>query len=54
MKCEDKFLFVANRPPELELKNIKGLSNEKVQNLQSELTKLAASRCGEVRTYSTH
>lgn len=37
------------RPPELELKNAKGLSNEKLQNLQDELTKLAAVRCGEVR-----
>lgn len=44
------FPFGTNRPPELELKNAKGLSNEKLQNLQSELNKLAASRCGEVRT----
>lgn len=40
-----------DRPPELELKNAKGLSNENLQNLQSELTKLAAARCGEVRTH---
>lgn len=39
------------RPPELELKNAKGLSNENLQNLQSELTKLAAVRCGEVRSH---
>ncbi|XP_047466536.1 eIF-2-alpha kinase GCN2 [Mugil cephalus] len=38
-------------PPELELKNAKGLSNENLQNLQSELTKLAAARCGEVMIY---
>uniref|UniRef100_A0A8C8DLJ2 non-specific serine/threonine protein kinase n=1 Tax=Oryzias sinensis TaxID=183150 RepID=A0A8C8DLJ2_9TELE len=38
-------------PPELELKNAKGLSNEKLQNLQDELTKLAAVRCGEVMIY---
>lgn len=40
-----------NRPPEVELKNAKGLSNENLQNLRSELTKLAAVRCGEVRTH---
>lgn len=38
-------------PPELELKNAKGLSNENLQNLQSELTKLAVVRCGEVMIY---
>uniref|UniRef100_A0A7N6A528 non-specific serine/threonine protein kinase n=1 Tax=Anabas testudineus TaxID=64144 RepID=A0A7N6A528_ANATE len=38
-------------PPELELKNAKGLSNENLQNLQSELTKLAEARCGEVMIY---
>ncbi|KAK1894495.1 eIF-2-alpha kinase GCN2 [Dissostichus eleginoides] len=38
-------------PPELELHNAKGLSNENLLNLQSELTKLAASRCGEVMIY---
>ncbi|XP_044021678.1 eIF-2-alpha kinase GCN2 isoform X2 [Siniperca chuatsi] len=38
-------------PPELELKNAKGLSNENLQHLQSELTKLAAIRCGEVMIY---
>ncbi|XP_069574792.1 eIF-2-alpha kinase GCN2 isoform X2 [Brachyistius frenatus] len=40
-----------DQPPELELKNAKGLSNENLQNLQSELTKLAAGRCGEVMIY---
>ncbi|KAE8289793.1 eIF-2-alpha kinase GCN2 [Larimichthys crocea] len=30
---------------------LKGLSNENLQNLQSELTKLAAAQCGEVMIY---
>uniref|UniRef100_A0A8C7G3S4 eIF-2-alpha kinase GCN2 n=1 Tax=Oncorhynchus kisutch TaxID=8019 RepID=A0A8C7G3S4_ONCKI len=38
-------------PPELDLKNAKGLSNDNLQNLQTELTKLAAERCGEVMIY---
>ncbi|KAL7873489.1 hypothetical protein AOLI_G00125600 [Acnodon oligacanthus] len=38
-------------PPELELKNTKGLSNDKLQKLQTELTKLALDRCGEVMIY---
>ncbi|XP_034051262.1 eIF-2-alpha kinase GCN2 isoform X2 [Thalassophryne amazonica] len=38
-------------PPVLELKNAKGLSNDNLQNLQFELTKLAAARCGEVMIY---
>uniref|UniRef100_A0A8C9TWT7 non-specific serine/threonine protein kinase n=2 Tax=Scleropages formosus TaxID=113540 RepID=A0A8C9TWT7_SCLFO len=37
--------------PHLELKNAKGLSNENLQNLQAELTKLAAARCGEVMIF---
>uniref|UniRef100_A0A8C7VTK9 non-specific serine/threonine protein kinase n=1 Tax=Oncorhynchus mykiss TaxID=8022 RepID=A0A8C7VTK9_ONCMY len=41
----------AYRPPELDLKNAKGLSNDNLQNLQTELTKLAAERCGEVMIY---
>ncbi|TNM95554.1 hypothetical protein fugu_016637 [Takifugu bimaculatus] len=48
VKCPPSYPDV---PPELELKNAKGLSNEKLQNLQSELNKLAASRCGEVMIY---
>ncbi|KAM4542402.1 eIF-2-alpha kinase GCN2 [Odontesthes bonariensis] len=48
VKCPPKYPDV---PPELELKNAKGLSNENLQNLQSELTKLAALRCGEVMIY---
>lgn len=42
------FLLCTDRPPELELKNAKGLSNETLQKLQGELNELAASRCGEV------
>lgn len=38
-------------PPELELKSAKGLSNESLQTLQSELTKLAKAQCGEVMIY---
>lgn len=37
------------RPPELELKNAKGLSYDKLEKLQTELDKLARARCGEVR-----
>ncbi|XP_073339197.1 eIF-2-alpha kinase GCN2 [Pagrus major] len=48
VKCPPTYPDV---PPELELKNTKGLSNENLQNLQSELTKLAAVRCGEVMIY---
>ncbi|CAG5866312.1 unnamed protein product [Menidia menidia] len=48
VKCTPTYPDV---PPELELKNAKGLSNENLQNLQSELNKLAAVRCGEVMIY---
>ncbi|XP_039993112.1 eIF-2-alpha kinase GCN2 isoform X2 [Xiphias gladius] len=48
VKCPPTYPDV---PPELELKNAKGLSNDNLQNLQSELTKLAAVRCGEVMIY---
>ncbi|XP_070776102.1 eIF-2-alpha kinase GCN2 [Enoplosus armatus] len=48
VKCPPTYPDV---PPELELKNAKGLSNENLQHLQSELTKLAAVRCGEVMIY---
>lgn len=41
------------RPPELELKNAKGLSNESLQTLQTELTKLAKAQCGEVSICTT-
>ncbi|XP_041668498.1 eIF-2-alpha kinase GCN2 [Cheilinus undulatus] len=48
VKCPPTYPDV---PPELELKNAKGLSNENLQNLQNELTKLAAARCGEVMIF---
>ncbi|KAG7510467.1 eIF-2-alpha kinase GCN2 [Solea senegalensis] len=48
VKCPPTYPDV---PPELELKNAKGLSNENLQNLKSELSKLAAVRCGEVMIY---
>ncbi|XP_040916157.1 eIF-2-alpha kinase GCN2 [Toxotes jaculatrix] len=48
VKCPPTY---PDMPPELELKNAKGLSNENLQNLLSELTKLAAGRCGEVMIY---
>ncbi|XP_037097500.1 eIF-2-alpha kinase GCN2 [Syngnathus acus] len=48
VKCPSNYPDV---PPELELMNAKGLSNDNLQNLQSELTKLAAARCGEVMIY---
>uniref|UniRef100_A0AAZ3R7R4 non-specific serine/threonine protein kinase n=1 Tax=Oncorhynchus tshawytscha TaxID=74940 RepID=A0AAZ3R7R4_ONCTS len=38
-------------PPEFELKNAKGLSNDNLQSLQTQLTKLAAERCGEMMIY---
>ncbi|XP_037602746.1 eIF-2-alpha kinase GCN2 [Sebastes umbrosus] len=48
VKCPPTY---PDRPPELELNNAKGLSNENIQTLQNELTKLAAARCGEVMIY---
>ncbi|XP_077394275.1 eIF-2-alpha kinase GCN2 [Festucalex cinctus] len=48
VKCPPNYPDV---PPELELTNVKGLSNDNLQTLQSELTKLAAARCGEVMIY---
>ncbi|KAM4625732.1 eIF-2-alpha kinase GCN2 [Polymixia lowei] len=48
VKCPPTYPDV---PPELELKNAKGLSNESLQSLQTELTKLATMRCGEVMIY---
>lgn len=38
-------------PPELELKNAKGLSFDKQEKLNVELNKLARERCGEVMIY---
>ncbi|XP_069049406.1 eIF-2-alpha kinase GCN2 isoform X1 [Lepisosteus oculatus] len=48
VKCPPKYPDV---PPELELKNAKGLSNENLQNLQTELSNLAADLCGEVMIF---
>ncbi|KAG7226180.1 hypothetical protein INR49_014275 [Caranx melampygus] len=48
VKCPPTYPDV---PPELELKNAKGLSNENLQTLEGELNKLAAVRCGEVMIY---
>ncbi|XP_061551348.1 eIF-2-alpha kinase GCN2 isoform X1 [Phycodurus eques] len=48
VKCPTNYPDV---PPELELTNVKGLSNDNLQTLQNELTKLAAARCGEVMIY---
>uniref|UniRef100_A0A3P8NFB5 eIF-2-alpha kinase GCN2 n=2 Tax=Astatotilapia calliptera TaxID=8154 RepID=A0A3P8NFB5_ASTCA len=48
VKCPPTYPDV---PPELELKNAKGLSNDNLKSLQAELNKLAAERCGEVMIY---
>ncbi|XP_053702069.1 eIF-2-alpha kinase GCN2 isoform X1 [Synchiropus splendidus] len=48
VKCPPTYPDV---PPVLELKNAKGLSNENLLTLQSELNKLAEVRCGEVMIY---
>lgn len=43
-------LLLSLSVPEIELKNAKGLSNEKINELKSRLAELAKQRCGEVRT----
>ncbi|XP_073683302.1 eIF-2-alpha kinase GCN2 isoform X1 [Garra rufa] len=48
VKCPPTYPDV---PPELELKNAKGLSHDKLQQLHTELNKLAKDRCGEVMIY---
>ncbi|KAJ8341453.1 hypothetical protein SKAU_G00337440 [Synaphobranchus kaupii] len=48
VKCPPTYPDV---PPEFELKNANGLSNDNLHNLQTELAKLAAERCGEVMIY---
>ncbi|XP_019940643.2 eIF-2-alpha kinase GCN2 [Paralichthys olivaceus] len=48
VKCPPTYPDV---PPELELTNAKGLSNENLETLKCELNKLAAVRCGEVMIY---
>lgn len=37
--------------PEIQLKNSKGLSKEKINELKSRLGQLAKQRCGEVRAF---
>uniref|UniRef100_A0A8D0FW33 RWD domain-containing protein n=1 Tax=Strix occidentalis caurina TaxID=311401 RepID=A0A8D0FW33_STROC len=37
--------------PEIQLKNSKGLSNEKINELKFRLAELAKQRCGEVRAF---
>uniref|UniRef100_A0A673HCI1 eIF-2-alpha kinase GCN2 n=1 Tax=Sinocyclocheilus rhinocerous TaxID=307959 RepID=A0A673HCI1_9TELE len=48
VKCPPTYPDV---PPELELKNAKGLSYDKLERLQKELDNLAQDRCGEVMIY---
>ncbi|XP_039525315.1 eIF-2-alpha kinase GCN2 isoform X2 [Pimephales promelas] len=48
VKCAETYPDV---PPELELKNAKGLSHDKLEELKAELHKLARDRCGEVMIY---
>ncbi|XP_077096596.1 eIF-2-alpha kinase GCN2-like isoform X1 [Siphateles boraxobius] len=48
VKCPETYPDV---PPELELKNAKGLSHDKLEELKAELHKLARERCGEVMIY---
>ncbi|CAM4642116.1 unnamed protein product [Leuciscus chuanchicus] len=48
VKCPETYPDV---PPELELKNAKGLSLDKLEELKAELNKLARARCGEVMIY---
>ncbi|KAK7153483.1 hypothetical protein R3I93_011409 [Phoxinus phoxinus] len=47
VRCPDTYPDV---PPELELKNAKGLSHDKLEELKAELGTLARARCGEVRS----
>uniref|UniRef100_A0A8C5Q8M5 eIF-2-alpha kinase GCN2 n=1 Tax=Leptobrachium leishanense TaxID=445787 RepID=A0A8C5Q8M5_9ANUR len=48
VKCPQTYPDV---PPEIKLKNVKGLSNENVNSLTSSLEKLAQQLCGEVMIY---
>ncbi|XP_028823379.1 eIF-2-alpha kinase GCN2 isoform X2 [Denticeps clupeoides] len=48
VKCPPNYPDI---PPELRLMNAKGLSNDKLQKLQTELVQLASVRCGEVMIY---
>ena len=44
-------MLLSPRVPEIQLKNSKGLSNEKINELKSRLVELAKQRCGEVRAF---
>lgn len=48
VRCPETYPDV---PPELELKNAKGLSYDKLEQLRAELNRLARERCGEVMIY---
>ncbi|XP_075700939.1 eIF-2-alpha kinase GCN2 [Rhinoderma darwinii] len=48
VKCQQMYPDV---PPEIKLKNVKGLSNENVNSLSFNLEELAKSLCGEVMIY---
>jgi len=44
-------LLWSHSVPEIQLKNSKGLSNEKIKELKSRLAELAKQCCGEVRAF---
>lgn len=44
-------MLLSLRVPEIQLKNSKGLSNEKLNELKSRLAELAKQRRGEVRAF---
>lgn len=44
-------MLLSLRVPEIQLKNSKGLSNEKINELKSRLAALAKERRGEVRAF---
>lgn len=46
-------LLLSPSVPEIQLKNSKGLSNEKINELKSRLAEVAKECCGEVRTFHT-
>ncbi|KAH0620584.1 hypothetical protein JD844_021211 [Phrynosoma platyrhinos] len=48
VKCPQTYPDIV---PEIELKNAKGLSNENINSLKSQLEKLARERCGEVMIF---
>lgn len=44
-------MLLSSSVPEIQLKNSKGLSNEKINELKSGLAELAKQCCGEVRAF---